>query len=221
MLVAEDREEDIDILKLAFQRAKVTLPLRFVENGEEVVEYLKGAGRFSDRNAHPLPKLLLLDLQMPKRDGFEVLEWLRSEPGLRRLLVVVFTSSGLAQDVNRAFDLGANSYLVKPTDFHELQVIARHLEGYWLKLNQFPDCSVGAAMAGVLMRVLLRDTKELQYFAGGNRWTDDPRQAVSFERSERAVQAALGMNLRRFEVVIEAEERILAPPARLVQRLTL
>ena len=120
MLVAEDRDEDVEILKLAFQKAQVNEPLHFVSNGEEAIEYLTGAGRFANRAEYPLPRVLLLDLKMPLKGGFEVLEWLRLQPGLRRLLVVIFTSSELPEDVNRAFDLGANSYLVKPHDFRTL-----------------------------------------------------------------------------------------------------
>lgn len=141
MLVAEDRAEDIEILKLAFKKAQVHLTLRFVQNGAEVIEYLKGEGRFANRAEYPMPRLLLLDLKMPLKNGFDVLEWLRSEPGLRRLLVIAFTSSELPQDINCAFDLGANSYLVKPGKFEKLQEIARALETYWFKLNRFPNCT--------------------------------------------------------------------------------
>jgi len=144
MLVAEDRDEDIEILKLAFSKAKVNVPLQFVRNGEEAIEYLKGEGCYSDRDKHPLPRLLLLDLKMPILGGFDVLEWLRSQPGLRRLLVVVFTSSELREDVNRAFELGANSYVVKPADFSLLQEIAKYLETYWLRVNRCPDYEPGA-----------------------------------------------------------------------------
>src|SRR5438105_4313132 len=132
---------------------------------------------------------------MPLGDGFEVLEWLRLQPGLRRLLVIVFTSSELPADVNRAFELGANSYLVKPTDFKKLEETARYLEEYWLKLNRCPDCAVPRAISGLGRRVILRNPETWQYFEGGSKWTDDPKQALNFERSERAVQSALGLKL--------------------------
>jgi CheY-like chemotaxis protein len=143
MLVAEDRDEDVEILKLAFERAKVNVKLRFVTNGEEAIEYLKGEGRFANRAEYPMPRLLLLDLKMPMKGGFEVLEWLRQQPGLRRLQVIIFTSSELPEDIDRACDLGANSYLVKPGAFENLQQVARALDTYWLKLNRFPNCAYG------------------------------------------------------------------------------
>src|SRR6266487_2461384 len=117
ILVAEDLDDDVQILKRAFIRAGVNVPLRFVTDGQKVIDYLKGDGAFANRTDYPMPTLLLLDLKMPGLHGFDVLEWLRLQPGLRRLLVVVFTSSSQPEDVNRAFELGANSYLVKPAGF--------------------------------------------------------------------------------------------------------
>jgi CheY-like chemotaxis protein len=202
MLVAEDRDEDVDILKLACQRAGVSLPLHFVRDGEEVLEYLKGEGQFSDREKYPLPTLLLLDLSMPRLNGFEVLQWLRLQPGLRRLLVIVFTSSELPEDVNKAFELGANSYLVKPVDFEKLQETARYLDTYWVKLNLCPDCTSEGRSTGSGMRVLLRDPLTGRYFLGVDQWVTEPDSAMNFERSERAIQFAMTMRLPRFELVV-------------------
>src|SRR5439155_5414934 len=179
---AEDQDTEVQLLKLACERAKVSLPLHFVRNGEEAIEYLKGEGHFADRQEHPLPTLLLLDLNIPLRNGFEVLEWLRLQPGLRRLLVIVFTSSEFPEDINRAFELGANSYLVKPGGFKKLQEVARYLEDYWLRLNRCPDCAA-RAVSGAGLRVLLRNPETRQYFQGAGRWTDDPGRALNFERS--------------------------------------
>jgi len=221
MLVAEDQDDEVQLLKLACAKANVSLPLHFVRNGEETVEYLKGEGRYADRAKHPLPRLLLLDLNMPLRNGFEVLEWLRLQPGLRRLLVVVFTSSVLPADVNRAFELGANSYLVKPADFKKLQETVRYLDEYWVKLNQSPDFRTEGAVTGSAMRVLLRNPETSQYFQGSAQWTEDPRLALNFERSERAVLSALGMKLNRFEIVIEAECQSPRPAVKIAGRLYL
>jgi len=117
MLVAENNDDEFKVLRLACDRAKVDLPLRLVRNGQEVIDYLQGEGVYSDRGEYPLPTLLLLDLKMPLRDGFDVLEWVRLQPGLRRLIIVIFTSSDLQEDITRAFELGANSYVVKPVSF--------------------------------------------------------------------------------------------------------
>jgi CheY-like chemotaxis protein len=142
MLVAEDSREEVEIFTLALERARVNLPVRFVSSGEEAVEYLKGEGRFADRAQHPLPTVLLLDLKMPGMGGFGVLAWIRKEEsGVSRLPVVVFTSSEEPEDINHAYDLGANSYLVKPVGLENLEKIARLLESYWFGLNRRPDCA--------------------------------------------------------------------------------
>jgi CheY-like chemotaxis protein len=209
ILVAEDLPDSVEILKLAFSRAGVNVPVDYVRDGEETIEYLKGA--FG--NEHPLPTMLLLDLKMPGLNGFDVLEWLRLQPGLRRLLVVVFTSSEQQQDINRAFELGANSYIVKPAGFDKLQETVRFLEDYWLRVNQCPDCLPGKGVPPI--RVLLRDTKSGQYFQGSGKWTDDSKQAMDFERSERAIQAALGMEVESMEIIVEVDEERLRVQMRL------
>jgi CheY-like chemotaxis protein len=111
-----------------------------VRDGQEVIDYLRGEAPFGDRNTNPLPQLLLLDLKMPRLNGFDVLDWLKRQPGLKRLLVVMFTSSEEVQDINRAYDLGANSYLVKPHAIDDLMRVIERLEKYWLEANRNPDC---------------------------------------------------------------------------------
>ena len=208
MLVAEDQDDEIEILKIAFSRVHFHVPVHFVRDGEEAVAYLSGEGKFADRHKYPLPNLLLLDLNMPLRNGFEVLEWLRLQPGLRRLAVVVFSSSVLLDDVNRAFDVGASSYLVKPTDFAELVETVRCLEAYWLRLNRNAELESSVRDMRAEMRVLLRNAESGRYFQGYQRWTGDSGTALDFETSERAVHCALDMKLRQFDVVMEAAERL-------------
>ncbi len=144
ILVAEDLPDDVLILKHAFSKAGLTAPLHFVSDGQEAVEYLKGDQVFADRKTYPLPALLLLDLNMPRLNGFDVIEWVRSQAGLCRLPIVVFTSSDQPRDVNRAYELGANSYLVKPQALAKLQQITHHLGEYWLKVNLCPDFGAAA-----------------------------------------------------------------------------
>jgi CheY-like chemotaxis protein len=139
ILVAEDDPTDAFFLQRAFSKAGISVKLHFVRDGQEVIDYLRGDKPFEDRNAHPLPHLLLLDLKMPKLNGFDVLDWLKRQPGLKRLLVVIFTSSEESQDINRAYDLGANSYLVKPHAIDDLMRVVERLEKYWLEANRNPD----------------------------------------------------------------------------------
>jgi CheY-like chemotaxis protein len=142
ILVAEDNPDDAFLLKRAFVQAGINVRLDFVQDGEQAIHYLKGENGYADREAHPFPVLLLLDLKMPRLDGFDVLEWLRQQPGgLKRLLVTVLTSSDQPSDVDRAYDLGANSYLIKPSVSESLVEIVLRIQNYWFKINHSPDCS--------------------------------------------------------------------------------
>jgi CheY-like chemotaxis protein len=117
ILVAEDNEVDVLLLRRAFAKAQLLNPLQVVHNGEEAIAYLSGKGKYTNRAEYPLPDLVLLDLKMPHKNGLEVLEWIREQPSLSGLRVVMLTSSDQARDVNAAYQLGANSFLVKPVDF--------------------------------------------------------------------------------------------------------
>ena len=139
VLLVEDDPDDVLLVQRAFRKlGGQAVPLSLVGDGEQAVAYLAGQGAYADRASHPLPALLLLDLKLPRRSGFEVLEWLRAQPGLRRLPVVVLTGSREMTDVDRALDLGANSYLVKPVGFDALLEIVRLLDLYWLTHNEKP-----------------------------------------------------------------------------------
>jgi CheY-like chemotaxis protein len=139
VLVAEDDPSDIFLLKRAFAAAEVNAALHFVRDGQEAIDYLLGESAYADRGAFPLPDLLLLDLKMPRMNGFDVLAWLRQQPGLKRLPVTVLTSSDQSQDVNRAYDLGANSYLLKPHSSQDLSELVKRVQRYWLEINLRPD----------------------------------------------------------------------------------
>ncbi len=140
VLVAEDDENDICLLRRAFLRAGIDVPIIFVRDGEEAIRYLHGDDNFADRQAFPFPRLILLDIKMPKLNGFAVLDWVRHQPGLKRALIVVLTSSDEPADIDLAYDLGANSYLRKPCDFTDLTRIVKKLQEYWLSLNLCPNC---------------------------------------------------------------------------------
>ena len=138
ILVAEDDPTDAFFLQRAFAKTGVEVGLKFVRDGQEAIDYLVGEPPYADRGSHPLPELLLLDIKMPRLNGFEVLHWLKTQPGLRRLLVIVFSSSAEADDINRAYDLGANSYLVKPHATEQLLELVNRVQKYWFEANQNP-----------------------------------------------------------------------------------
>ncbi len=138
VLLAEDELGDILAVRRAFEKAGVKTPVHIARDGQEVVDYLTGNPPFSDPVAHPLPALLLLDLRLPVISGFELLEWLRKQPRLRHMIVVVFSSSEDPEDINRAYDLGANSYIIKPHDPDDLVMVVKQLQQYWLNINANP-----------------------------------------------------------------------------------
>lgn len=138
ILLAEDDPNDVLLIQRAFQKAGLQGSLRIVRDGEEAIRYLNGGGDYADRQRFPLPFLLLLDLKMPGADGFDVLQWVRTERAFKRLLVIVLTSSNLQSDVDRAYELGANSYLVKPVEFQEMVNMIQRFEVYWTEMNRTP-----------------------------------------------------------------------------------
>jgi CheY-like chemotaxis protein len=147
ILLAEDDPNDVLLIQRAFQKAGLRDVLKVVRDGEQAIDYLSGHGPYANRERFPLPFLLLLDLKMPCIDGFEALQWIRAQPELKRLLVVVLTSSNLQADVDRAYDLGANSYLVKPVEFEEMVHMIQRFEAYWSEINRTPSAPAGAQPA--------------------------------------------------------------------------
>jgi CheY-like chemotaxis protein len=143
ILVVDDDPNDQILIKRAFRGAKVANMILTASDGDEAVRYLSGEGAFDDRTKFPLPSLVLLDLKLPRRTGLEVLEWIRQQAGLKRMVVVILTSSKASLDINRAYDLGANSYLVKPVSFESLVALIKSLDMYWLLLNEKPEVHDG------------------------------------------------------------------------------
>jgi len=143
ILLVEDREDDVVLIRRAFERAQIDAALKVAPDGKEGIAYLAGEGKFSNRNEYPLPWLILLDLKMPGVDGFEVLNWIRQHPCFRSLVVIVLTSSDAIRDVNRAYQLGANSFLIKPSEFESAVNLARVIHQYWLMHTQFPRLDRG------------------------------------------------------------------------------
>lgn len=139
ILLVEDDPNDALLIERAIGKAKLEISLQIVRSVDEAVKYLLGQEAYADRNHYPLPKLVLLSLDLAGRSGLDVLVCIRQELALKRLLVVVLTSSQELADINMAYDLGANSYLVKPTRFAELLELVKAVALYWLTLNEQPQ----------------------------------------------------------------------------------
>lgn len=137
VLFVDDSENDILLLRRAFKKGEFPFAQREVHNGEEAIAYLSGNGVYSDRDKYPPPSLVLLDLNMPMKNGFDVLEWVRAQPGLRKVAIMILTASLRQEDVARSFELGASAYLVKPSNLQALTDMVRSLNT-WIKLNHFP-----------------------------------------------------------------------------------
>jgi len=146
ILYVEDDPNDVLLFKHALERAGdgCTCNLLVLRDSEEAIDYMSGNKRFSNRQQFPLPQIALVDLKMPRLSGFELLAWIREQPAMRRLPVVVLSSSNHLADISRAYDTGANSYLVKPIDFGALVELARSVLLYWLSLNHAPTTTWAA-----------------------------------------------------------------------------
>jgi CheY-like chemotaxis protein len=137
ILLVDDSQNDLLLLRRAFRKAEFNSRLQDLHNGEEAIAYLRADGPYGDRVKFPPGTAMLLDLNMPKKNGFDVLEWRRSQPQLKSLPIIILTASRRMEDVERAFDLGANSFLVKPSAMEDLTAMIRCLRD-WLQLNHFP-----------------------------------------------------------------------------------
>lgn len=138
ILLAEDLENDAFLVRRALVNAGIKNPLHVVRDGEECMAYLNGVGKYSNRDEYPLPDILLLDIKMPRMDGFEVLKEIRSNKTFAALRVIVLTSSEDIFDVNKAYELGANSFLVKPHEFESYTRLMRTLCAFWLGQSKSP-----------------------------------------------------------------------------------
>ena len=135
ILYAEDEENDAFFLRRAFKQANISHPLVVVSDGQEAIDYCAGRGRYSNRMEYPLPCLVLLDLNMPRKSGIEVLKWIREEPSAQTLPVIVLTSSLQDSDIQRAYVQGANAYLAKPSQPEGLVDMAKAIRDFWLTRN--------------------------------------------------------------------------------------
>ena len=139
ILYAEDDPNDVFLLQLAFKEAAIPNPLQIVTDGQQAIDYLDGVGPYSNRLKYPLPCLVLLDIKMPRVTGLEVLAWMRSQPKLHGLPVILFSASALPADCDRAIQIGANAYVVKPATIEERVEFAQAVCSFWLHFNHPPD----------------------------------------------------------------------------------
>ena len=138
ILLADDDEEDRMLAADALNESRVVNELRFVEDGDDLLDYLYHRGRFSDPLSSPTPGLILLDLNMPRKDGREALREIKADPDLRRIPIVVLTTSKAEEDIYRTYDLGANSFITKPVSFEGLVAVMRDIGRYWIEIVELP-----------------------------------------------------------------------------------
>ena len=131
VLVAEDEESDFMLLERALRKAGAQVQVRWARNGVEAIQYLKGEGDFADRARYPFPDVVMLDLKMPEATGIDVLHWIRGNPQCRVIPTLVMSSSQQPDDVQQAYELGANTYFMKPGSFEALVDLCRHIASYW------------------------------------------------------------------------------------------
>ena len=137
ILYVEDEANDAFLLQHAFKQAGIANTLHVVSNGQQAFDYLNGVGGFSDRSLYPMPALVILDYKLPNITGLDVLEWIREKPELRKIIVIMYSSSQNSDDIARAYALGVNSYIVKQSALSDIVEMARALKEWWLERNQF------------------------------------------------------------------------------------
>jgi len=138
ILMADDDPDDRMLTQEAFEECRLSNDLRFVEDGEELMDYLHCKGKYAEPKDSPRPGLILLDLNMPRKDGREALGEIKSDPELRRIPIVVLTTSKAEEDILRSYDLGVNSFIVKPVSFEGLVAVVKTLGEYWFQIVELP-----------------------------------------------------------------------------------
>jgi CheY-like chemotaxis protein len=139
ILQIEDDEHDVIFMKIAMQAASVKNPVAVLRDGREAMAYLKGEGKFANRRKHPIPRLVLLDLRLPYVPGLKVLQWIREQPALAQIPVIICSGSDQDSDVKTAYESGANGYIVKPNSPSALTRIVRCIKEYWLDMDAPPQ----------------------------------------------------------------------------------
>lgn len=139
LLIADDDPEDRMLVKEALEESRLKNELKFVEDGEQLLDYLFHRGKFADKKNHPTPGLILLDLNMPRKDGREALMEIKKDPQLKRIPIVILTTSEAEEDILRSYDLGVSSFITKPVTFDSLVDIMKVLGRYWFEIVELPS----------------------------------------------------------------------------------
>jgi CheY-like chemotaxis protein len=143
LLIVDDDKDDRELSADALAQSPLVMDLRFLEDGEELMEYLERNGGFAEASESPRPDLVLLDLRMPRKSGWEALAEIKANPGLRTIPVVILSTSNAQLDIQRCYELGASSYMTKPKTFEDWLKQMRALEGYWFEANLLPEAKEG------------------------------------------------------------------------------
>jgi CheY-like chemotaxis protein len=149
ILIVDDDENDIFFVKRAFTEINVHCTFQVLSNGQQVVDYLDGVGEYANRAIYPLPMMILMDLKMPVMDGFQLLTWLRARDGIKVIPTIVFSSSDLPQDITRAYELGANSFMTKSVTYDGLLLKLQTLSQYWLEHCKHPQVATPDSASAV------------------------------------------------------------------------
>ena len=139
ILLVEDNEDDVFLMERALQGAGIVNRMNIAQDGQEAIDYLSGTHKYCDRSKYPIPAVVFLDLKLPLKSGHQVLEWIRNQKELQSLVVVVLTSSAEPKDVKQSYELGANSFIVKPPKAEDLLDLAKSFKWYWLEFNRFDE----------------------------------------------------------------------------------
>ena len=141
VLLVDDSDDDIALIRRSFSKIGCLNPIQVVRSGFDAISYLKGEGEYADRLKHPFPGIILLDLHMPGCDGFEVLKFMRNKLRVQGILIIVLSRLDEIKNINRAYSLGAHSFLMKPGDPDELYEVIKTFHGYWMLKNKPPQVS--------------------------------------------------------------------------------